>query len=399
MTRIPHSSPQSTGQPVRRERRPSFRLQRFLPRGWDTPTQRLLQLQALFLPLMISVLLLAGCQGNSEGGESADEEEITRIPVETDTLKRGDVFAVYTGTASLETDADALVIAKVGGEVVDVLVEEGDRVEEGQVLAQLDGDRLRLEMQRARANLNKLEQEYERNLKLFDRGLVSSGAFEDLKYELDALRAAYRLAELEYSYTRIRAPIAGVVSERHIRLGNSISVNEPAFRVTAMDPLIAYIHIPEREFRRLEAGQTAQLTLDAIPGQRFPASVERISPVVDPETGTFKVTLEIPDPAGTLKPGMFGRFNIVWDRRPDVLLAPRAAIVDDDVSQAVFVVVDGTAQRRSIRTGYSQGEQVEIVDGLDGDERIVVIGQAGLRDGASVEVVHRGAARVAQEEL
>ena len=398
MTRTPHQPLQSPGQSRNRGGGPDARLQRFLPARWNAATLRLIQLQALFVPLMISVLLLAGCGANSDTEDGA-EEEITRIPVEITALQRGEVFAVYTGTASLETDADALVIAKVSGEVVDLLVEEGDRVEEGQVLARLDGDRLRLEMQRSLANLRKLEQEYERNLKLFDRGLVSSGAFEDLKYELDALRAAYRLAELEYGYTEIRAPITGVVSERHIRLGNNISVNEPAFRVTAMDPLIAYIHIPEREFRRLEAGQAAQLTLDAIPGQRFSASVERISPIVDPETGTFKVTLEIPDPAGTLKPGMFGRFNIVWDRRSDVLLAPRAAILDDDVSQAVFVVVDGKAERRSVRTGYSRGEQVEIVDGLDGDEQIVVIGQSGLRDGASVEVVHRGAARVAQEDI
>lgn len=396
MTRTLHQPPPSSGLPSRNGR--GGNLRQALPHGWHALTERLLHFQVLFLPLLISALLLAGCQGESDKDAPEDEEEVTRIPVEIATLQRGDVFAVYTGTASLETDADALVIAKVSGEVVELRVEEGDRVKEGQVLAQLDGDRLRLEMERSRANLRKLEQEYERNLKLFDRGLVSSGAFEDLKYELDALRAAYRLAQLEYSYTEIRAPIAGVVSERHIRLGNNISVNEPAFRVTAMDPLVAYIHIPEREFRRLEPGQTAQLTLDAIPGQRFPAVVQRISPVVDPVTGTFKATLEIPDPSGTLKPGMFGRFNIVWDRRPDVLLAPRAAILDDDVSEAVFVVVDGKAERRSIRTGYAQGEQVEIIDGLEGDEEIVVIGQSGLRDGASVEVVHRGAARVAQDD-
>lgn len=397
MTRTPHQPPHSSGLSMRTAR--GAVPQRSRPHEWNALTQRWARFHVLVAPLVISALLLAGCQGDDAKDAAEDEEEVTLIPVEIATLARGDVFAVYTGTASLETDADALVIAKVSGEVVELLAEEGDRVKEGQVLAQLDGDRLRLEMERSRANLRKLEQEYERNLKLFDRGLVSSGAFEDLKYELDALRAAYRLAQLEYSYTEIRAPIAGVVSERHIRLGNNISVNEPAFRVTAMDPLVAYIHIPEREFRRLEPGQTAQLTLDAIPGQRFPAAVQRISPVVDPATGTFKVTLEIPDPSGTLKPGMFGRFNIVWDRRSDVLLAPRAAILDDDVSEAVFVVVDGKAERRSIRTGYVQGEQVEVIDGLEGDEQIVVIGQAGLRDGASVEVVHRGAARVAQDDV
>lgn len=347
---------------------------------------------------LFAALLLAGCMQKGETPD-AEEKEETAIPVEVAGLERGDVAAVYTGTASLETDADAVVVAKVGGEVVELLVEEGDRVTTGQVLARLDGDRLRLEMERARANLRKLEQEYDRNVKLFEKGLVSSGAFEDLKFELEALRAVYRLAQLEYDYTQIRAPIDGVVVERHIKLGNTITANSPAFRVTALDPLIAYLHIPEREFRRLEPGQPAELRLDAIPGRRFNAEVQRVSPVVDPLTGTFKVTMEVPDPAGQLKPGMFGRFNIVWDSRRNVLLVPRVAIVDDDVSDSVFVIINGKVERRSVITGYTSGDRVEILEGLTGDEEIVVVGQSGLRDGSRVEVVRRAASRLAGDAL
>lgn len=350
---------------------------------------------ALLLLGLGAALLLQGCFRGETPPEAEEKEEAAAIPVEVSGLDRGDVAAVYTGTASLETDADAMVVAKVGGEVVEILVEEGDRVEEGQVLARLDGDRLRFEMQRAEANLRKLEQEYQRNIQLFEKGLVSSGAFEDVKFELDALRASYRLAQLEYDYTRIRAPITGVVAQREIKIGNTITANTPVFRVTALDPLIAYLHIPEREFRRLEPGQTAQLTVDAIPAEQFAARVQRISPVVDPATGTFKVTLEVPDPDGRLKPGMFGRFNIVWDSRRDVLLVPRVAIVDDDVSEAVFVIVNGKVERRPILTGYARGEQVEVVQGLEGDEDIVVVGQSGLRDGSPVEVVRRSGSRLA----
>jgi membrane fusion protein, multidrug efflux system len=353
---------------------------------------------AVFTPILLAALLLVGCGGGTPDAPAATEpKETPAVPVEVVGLERGDVVALYAGTASLETERDALVVAKVGGQVVEILVEEGDRVKQGQVLARLDGDRLRLEMERALANLSKLEQEYNRSMQLFERGLVSSGAFEDLKFELDALRAIYRLAQLEHGYTQIRAPISGVVSQRHIRLGNTISVNEPAFQVTELDPLIAYIHIPEREFRRLEPGQSAELNLDAIPGQRFRSQVKRISPIVDPATGTFKVTMEVPDQGGRLKPGMFGRFSIVWDTRRDVLLVPRVAIVDDDVSDSVFVVTDGKAERRAVRTGYTRGAQVEIVDGLNGDEEIVVIGQAGLRDGARVDVVRRAQSRVARD--
>lgn len=351
------------------------------------------------LAVLALAAIAAGCNaGDGKSAKTGDgEDEPATVPVEIGAIERGDVFAVYTGTASLETDADALVVAKVAGEIVELRAEEGDRVKAGQVLARLDGDRLRLEMERARANVNKLEQEYERNVQLHERGLVSSGAFEDLKYELESLKAGYNLARLELSYTEIRAPISGVVSERHVKIGNTISINDPVFRITNLDPLVAYLHVPEREFRRLEKDQPAELSVDAIPGETFSASVQRISPVVDPLTGTFKVTIEVPDPSARLKPGMFGRFNIVWDARRGSLLVPRVAVVDADADQAVFVIREGVAERRPIETGYARGDRIEVVDGLSGEEDIVVVGQGGLKDGARVEIVRGGEARVARD--
>jgi membrane fusion protein (multidrug efflux system) len=342
--------------------------------------------------LVMLALAATGCGGGKKqaGAAKGDEEETPAVPVEVASLERGDVYAVYTGTAALETDADALVVAKVGGEVRQLLVEEGDKVEANQIMARLDGDRLRLEMERARANLRKLQQEYERNVQLHEKGLVSVGAFEDIKYELESLRAAYELARLEYSYTEIRAPIEGVVAERFIKLGNTISPNDQVFHVSDMDPLIAYVHVPEREFRRLSPGQPAQLVVDAIPSITFEARIQRISPVVDAETGTFKITMEVPDPSERLKPGMFGRFSIVWDAREDTLLVPRVAVLDMETEQSVFVVEGDLAHRRNVRLGYPKGDRIEVLEGLTGDEQLVVIGQTGLKDGAKVEVIRRG---------
>ena len=342
--------------------------------------------------LVMLALAATGCGGGKKqaGAAKGDEEETPAVPVEVASLERGDVYAVYTGTAALESDADALVVAKVGGEVRQLLVEEGDKVEANQIMARLDGDRLRLEMERARANLRKLQQEYERNVQLHEKGLVSAGAFEDIKYELESLRAAYELARLEYSYTEIRAPIEGVVAERFIKLGNTISPNDQVFHVSDMDPLIAYVHVPEREFRRLSPGQPAQLVVDAIPSITFEARIQRISPVVDAETGTFKITMEVPDPSERLKPGMFGRFSIVWDAREDTLLVPRVAVLDMETEQSVFVVEGDLAHRRNVRLGYPKGDRIEVLEGLAGDEQLVVIGQTGLKDGAKVEVIRRG---------
>lgn len=331
---------------------------------------------------------LSACDAISGAKNDADsDEESAPVPVETRLVRRDDIAAVYTGTAALEVEAQAQVRAKVGGEIVEILAEEGDLVKAGTLLARLDGDRLRLELERQRANVRRLEQEYARNVELHQRGLVSAGAFEGMQYELESLRAALRLAQLELSYTEIRAPFAGVVSARHVKRGNTVTMNQELFTVTDLDPLIAYLHVPEKEFNRLAAGQSAVVVADALPGQSFAATISRISPVIDPATGTFKVTVEVADASQQLKPGMFGRISVVYDRHADALLVPRAAIVDADTESAVFVVTDGVAHRREVRIGYSSGAEVEVLEGLEGHEDVVVVGQNSLRDGGKVRVI------------
>lgn len=338
---------------------------------------------------LAAMLLLAAC--NPVADKAADDEEQGEakpaIPVEVATAIRADIYSTYSGTAPIEAFAEATVVAKVGGEVRSILVEEGDDVEAGQLLARLDGDRLRLELEQSQANLQKLRRDYERNVNLKEKGLISAGDFDKIQYEMEALEASNNLAKLELSYTEIRAPIAGVISERLVKIGNTIEVNAPLFRVTSLEPLVAYLHVPEREYRRIARGMPATIQVDALRGQRFDASIARVSPVVDPNTGTFKITVEVSDPSRRLKPGMFARIGIVSDMHANALQVPRGAIVEEAGEQSVFVVDGGVAKRRSVSTGFSADGRVEITDGLTGDERIVVVGQAGLRDGARVEVI------------
>ena len=309
------------------------------------------------------------------------------MPVEIATPSRAEIVARYTGTAPIEAFADALVIAKTGGEITEILVEEGDDVEAGQILARLDGERLALNLAETRARLEKLKQDYSRNVELRDKSLISDGDFEAIQFEMEALEASFELAELELSYTRIRAPIAGVVSARHIKLGNTIDVNANAFEITSLEPLIAYLHVPEREYQRMRDGLAAEISVDALPGTRFEGTVARTSPVVDPVTGTFKLTVEVVDDSRRLKPVMFGRIDIVSDRRANALTIPRAAILETGGEEFVFVVTDGIAVRRVIETGYVEGASVEVRSGVDDNDQLVVVGQSSLRDQSRVSVV------------
>jgi membrane fusion protein (multidrug efflux system) len=339
-------------------------------------------------------MLLGACGGNependTEEGEEGEEETIA-VPVEVEMPVRGDIVAVYSGTAPIEAFAEADVIAKVAGEIREISVEEGDDVRKGQVLARLDGDRLRLELNQSEANLRKLQRDYERNVELEAKGLVSSGDFDKIKYDLEALQASYNLAKLELDYTQIRAPIDGVISDRFVRLGNTLAVNDPAFRITSLDPLVAYLHVPEREYRHVEQGQPVGIDIDALQGQRVIAEVTRVSPVVDPQTGTFKITIEIADEQRRIKPGMFGRINIVYDQHANVLQIPRSAIVEDAGETAVFVVEDDKAVRKLVETGYSDSGMMEITLGLSDGDRVITVGQIGLKDDALVTIIEEG---------
>jgi membrane fusion protein (multidrug efflux system) len=166
-----------------------------------------------------------------------------------------------------------------------------------------------------------------------------------------------------------------------------VSTTEPVFRVTAFEPLLATLHVPERELSRLAAGQPAVLSADALPGKRFVGVIDRISPVVDADSGTFRVTVELTDDTGRLRPGMFGRFDIVYDRRDNAVLVPVESVLMEDGEASVFVVEGQEATRRSVTVGYRNNGHLEILSGIEPGETVVVTGQASLRTGATVQVL------------
>ena len=328
---------------------------------------------------------LAAC-GVGEAGV-ADQDVLqatTPVPVEIAQPYRQDIRASYEATATLTSDADAPVVARVAGELVELLVEEGDTVKAGQVLARLDGERLRLEMLAAKANLARASREFKRNVDLHERGLISTSMFEGLKYDLAALQASYKLSALNYDYSNIRATIAGVVSAREIKPGQNINVGDVAFRITDTAELLAYLQIPQSQLPKFQAGHTASLQVASMPDTRFPASIVRISPTIDSRNGTFRATAVIQNKDGNIAPGMFGRFTIAYEMHQDALVVPAAALLDEDEQTIVYVVNNGQVTKRVVETGIREGDMIEILGGLGDNENIVVVGHTGLREGSKV---------------
>lgn len=355
------------------------------------------------LPLALLAVALAtgltACKvktgdGKDDGGKDGKEQTDKApeaVPVEVAKAARRSIAASYMGTAPLEARGEAQVVAKTSGIALAVLADVGQQVRAGQVLVRIDRDRATLQVAQSEAQVRKLEANYRRATQLAGQQMVSANDVDQLRYDLENARAAYRLARLELSYGAVAAPISGVVAARNIKPGNLVQINTPIFTIVDNSRLEATLNAPEREIAVLKAGQAVQLAVDALPGKSFEGRIDRVSPVVDSGSGTFRVVCAF-DGGGELQPGMFGRIRINYDQRADALAIPRNALLDDGSAPAVFVVRGGKAVRVELKLGYVDGEWVEVRDGLREGDPVVVAGKAALREGSAVQVIGAGAA-------
>lgn len=364
-------------------------------------------------------LLAVGC-GNRDSAKDKANEAVALVPVETAVAATRAIDASYSGTATLEADREADVVAKTSGVLLKLLIEEGDTVRQGQVLARLDDASPRLNLAKSEATLRKLEADYRRADEMFGKKLLSLEEHDKIKFDLDNQRAVHDLARLELSYTQVVAPIDGVIGKRLVKEGNLIQVNQPLFHIVDFDPLLGVLNVPERELNTLKPGQAVSMVVDALPAQRFPGVIDRVSPVVDAASGTFRVTCRFDAQARVLKPGMFGRIDVVYDRKQDALAIPRSALIEEDGETAVYVVVQAPqqapdqakegkgpkpedaapknpqdvaqilarqAQRRVIHTGFADGEYIEVREGLKPGDHVITVGRNAVRDGTLIQII------------
>ena len=346
-------------------------------------------------------LALAGtlaCGGDEEAEENGDQGQRggrpgmgamartgASIPVEVKTVGRGNIAATLLTYTSLEAERHVDVVSRTQGLVETILVEEGDRVEEGQPLAQLDTDTLELTLKEREVNMNSLESNYNRSQELLDRELLSSQEFEQTKFQYEAAQTQYESAKLQLEYATIRSPFTGIITERLIEVGNLVNANDVVFRTADLDPLLARIFVPEKDIGQVRPGQSVRINVEGS-DQTHAGRVARISPVVDPQSGTVKVTVEIRDRQGKLRPGMFSTVNLVIANHEDVLQVEKKALVAEAEGSYAFLFQDGTAEKRLLEIGIAEGEYVEVLSGLSDGDSIITVGQEGLRNGAPVRI-------------
>ena len=350
------------------------------------------------------------------GGGSADGSFEEPVSVKATRVTRRPISRYLLSNTSLESIREVTIYAKVNALIEELVVEEGDRVTKTQLLAKLDDreirnehDQARIAVDQARLTLEQAdvksrlsEANYKRSEDLVEQRLISPQEHDQaaLANETDALglrvaqqqrdAAISRLeaAQLQLDYTEIRSSIDGIVTERMIDIGDRVNVNEALFTVEDFTPLWARIYLPERELSQIRLGQQAELRMQAFPDETFTSSIKMISPTVDSESGTIKVTLEITRHRNLLRPGMFGTVRIATETRPSALVIPKRAIVRERDEDRVFVVdSENRVQKRAVTIGFREDKEIEISTGLSEGEVVVTVGQEGLNDGYPVSVL------------
>ncbi len=330
-------------------------------------------------------------QAKTEANGAGKPKPDDAIPVEVAAVRKDNIAANFSGTAALEPKGEAQVVAKTSGVAMRVFVEEGQSVRAGQTLVKLDDARMRLQVQQASAQVEKLSRDYARAQQLAAERLIATADLDRIRFDLANARSALNMARLELSYTNVVAPISGVVASRSIKTGNFVQISSPIMRIVSGRELEAVLNVPESEKSKMRSGLPVIMHVDALPAYTFNGQVTRIAPVIDSGSGTFRVVSTFSGGTG-LEAGMFGRLDIAYDEKADALLAPRAALLEGEQNTAVFVVRGGKAVRVPVQTGYTQNDQIEIRSGLQLGDQVITAGKAAVRDGAKVTILNTATA-------
>lgn len=329
-------------------------------------------------------------------GEAERERERQRqtaaemVPVETALVRRGPISAFLTFNTTLETEAMVDIYPQTTGQVEAILVEEGKVVKEGDPLLKIEDRELRVDMEESRANFEQLERNFARSQDLFTRKLVNAQDFETQKNALELARLRYERARLRHAYTTVRAPFAGVVASREAQVGARVSANSRLFSLVKLDETVAKVFVPGRYLPVVAENQPAVVTSEFLPDRTFRGWVKRISPVIDPKSGTFKVTVGVSgERPGDLPPGLFVNVRIITDTRPEAVLIAKRAVIYEGGERYVFALVNDRVVKRKLAAGYEDPEHVEALSGFEVGTPVVVLGQSGLKDGSLARSVNQ----------
>lgn len=321
--------------------------------------------------------------------EKARQAAAEMVPVETALVTRGAISAFLSFNSTLETESIVDIYPQTTGQVEALFVEEGRVVKEGEPLLKIDDRELRVDADEATGNYEQLKRNFTRTQDLFERNLINKQDYETQAYQLEQARLRLERSKIRLAYATVRAPFDGVISARETQVGARVSNGTKVFSMVKLDEVVARVFVPGRYLPIVAADQPAVVTSEFLPDRTFNGWVKRISPVIDPKSGTFKVTVGVKgEKPGDLPPGLFVGVRVVTDTRPNAVLIPKRAVVYEGGERYVYTVVKDRAVKKKLAAGFEDPTHVEALSGFEVGTPVIVLGQSGLKDGSLVRSVN-----------
>jgi RND family efflux transporter MFP subunit len=349
--------------------------------------------KALYIIPSLLLLTLAAC-GGDEKADSANAEETQRLKVKTATVEERDVANIVTLTASVEADKINNISSNSPNRIKQILVDEGMAVSKGQRLVVLDDvntTSYQLQVDNAKANLRNVEVNYDRAVELLKIGGGTRQQVDQMELQLvnarNSLASAERALRNVQENTVLTAPVAGVVTARNYDPGD-MTASLPILTIGTINPVKVIVNVSESEFAKVHKGMQADLTLQAYPDEHFTGTITMVAPTVDANSRTFGVEITVPNSAGRILPGMFGRVELN-------LGEARHAVVPDKAVEkqrgsgnyCIYIVRDGKLVYSQVQLGRRLGDAYEILEGVEPGETVVVSEKSKLTNGAEVEII------------
>ena len=343
-----------------------------------------------------SALVAASACKQAEPGAGAPGPAPSPVTFTLARATRGSIGRTVTIPATVRPRDQAVLYAKVSGYLKNIRVDKGDQVRAGDLVAEIEAPELQADLVRQKAEVAVADVSYRRIRDAHDKApdLVMPQTLDDAKGRFDMAKAGLDRTATLLAYTKIRAPFSGIVAKRSVDPGafiaaataGSVAPNAALLTLIDIRSVRIEIPVPEPEVPRVRVGLPVLVTADELSGTGFEGKITRFAYALDEASKTMLAEAEIPNPGMVLRPGMYVRARIDIDSRPDALLVPVGAIVPGRGQDWVFTVVDGKAKRVTVKIGFRDNTNVEIVDGLASDQAVIVAGANPPTDGQAVRV-------------
>src|SRR6266516_4835937 len=347
---------------------------------------------ALVVLALVGQGIISGCKPSTA---EPTKEATPPVAVQVVQPKRGSITRSVTLPGEVKAYQQAILYAKVAGYLKTITVDKGDRVKEGALIADLEVPEMLADRAKYKTEVEVAELDYKRlseSQKKFP-DLVVPQMVDNAKGKLDVAKANLDRTETLLSFAKITAPFSAIVTKRMVDPGAFIpaatsgSAAQNAAIVTLADfnRVRVQVAVPELEAHLIATNQPVKMTADGLPGRSFDGKITRFSYTLDDATKTMLAEVELPNPKLELRPGMYAIVKIGIERKEDALLVPVDALVTERVGAFVFTVMDNKAKKTRVQTGFNDGVNVEIVNGVKADQPVILVGKRLLSDGQAVK--------------